>query len=86
MNKDTKLYQVVKFMYLSGNKRVSSQEISKATGISIRQITPYTNALKNRIGKIRINGKNYFWLKEHEKIYIRKLIVEAEGEDEIPVE
>lgn len=87
MRKDTKLYSVLKFLYLNKDRKVSSREISDATKIPIKQITPYTNTMTTYIRKLKIGEWNYFWINSYNLDYIGKLINEIEGEeDEIPME
>ena len=75
MRKDTKLYKVLRYMYLNRDKKVTSKEIMESTGVD--QPIPYMNRLSNRINKETINGKNYYQMKKNEINYIGRKLAEA---------
>jgi hypothetical protein len=77
MRKDTKLYKILRYIYLNGHRKVTSNEIADKTGIPRKQMTPYTNRLLWYVNKEKIDGLYHFWIKPHSLEYIKKMLKNA---------
>lgn len=76
MRKDTKLFKILKVLY-DRNIKLNAEEISKLSGVKKDFIPAYMIRLANHTKKEKINGKFYFSIPNHERKYIRKMIITA---------
>ena len=76
MRKDTKLYKILKFIYLNNNKKVSSREISESTGIELKQITPYFNRLSDYVKREKLNGLWNYHIPKYNQDYIGRILTD----------
>jgi len=79
MRTDTQLFKILKFLYKSRDKKVTSKEISEATGS--KQILPFIKRLSNHVSKTKIDGKAYYWINPSCWEYVRKTIERSENEN-----
>jgi hypothetical protein len=77
MRKDTKLYKILKFIYLNKDRKVSSNEIADKTGIPIKQVTPYTNRLSWHVTKTKKDGLFHYQLKPYDEKHIKNMLKNA---------
>lgn len=81
MKKDTNLYKVLKSIYINKDL-ISSKEIAETTGIELKQVTPYTNALITYVNKIKKGRTPYYQIKPYRKDYIRKVLQLGEEDED----
>lgn len=77
MRKDTKLFKILKFLYLNQDRNVSSNEIAKATGVEPKQITPFTNRLSDYVKKEKIGRLYHYKIHSYDLNYIKKVLKNA---------
>ncbi|MEK6882589.1 MAG: hypothetical protein AABY22_23410 [Nanoarchaeota archaeon] len=81
MKKDTKLYSVMKYIYLNRYKWNNNLDISKSTGVKVKHIGSYINLFLRRVNIEKIDNRVSYKLKPSQYDYVRK-ILELEDEDE----
>lgn len=77
MRKNTKLFKIMKTIY-DENKKINARELSELSGIKRKYMEAYLIRLSDYVKKEKINGISYYYIpNEHEKKYIRKMIMTA---------
>jgi len=77
MKKDTKLYKILKLLYLNKDKKFTAREISDALKIEYSGIHSKCFRLLNHVNKEKIDGKVKYWIKPYEVEYIKKVLKRA---------
>jgi DNA-directed RNA polymerase alpha subunit len=80
MRTDTKLFEMLEYLYNHRHRYVNRKEISENTSIDFLQVTPYYKRLSSRIKKIRVEGMIKYKLNKSDVDYIGELIRRSKDE------